>query len=66
MRTAEALSDCAKAQSDQGLYYPWTESLDTADVWMKSKGTDDTLCIQDDLNLCILCMFEDTFLLNVA
>ena len=58
-------SDCADAQSDQGLHCPLTESLDTTECmngeqrhgWYFAHA-------QDDLKLRILCMFEDLFRLT--
>ena len=53
-------------QSDQGFHCPPKESVDTTEG-MESKGPDDTLRMrQDDLNQCILHMFENTFPLEAA
>ena len=57
-------STCTSAQSDQDLHCPLTESLDTIDS-MESKDPFDTLRIRGmNLNLCIMRMLEDTFLLG--
>ena len=58
-------SDCASAQSDLGLHCPLTESLTT----IECMNTELRLRwyfthVQDVLNLCILPMFEGTFLLK--
>ena len=43
-------SDCASAQSDQDLPCPLTESLDTTEFLMESKGPDETFQqAQDDV-----------------
>ena len=55
------------AQSDQGLHCLLTESLDTA-KWMSREQRPGWYFghAQDDLNLHILRMFEDTFSLDSA
>ena len=58
-------SDCASAQSDQGLRCPLTESLDTYRMyqWIQcSKCPNETLRMCGmNLNQCILRMRQDTF-----
>ena len=59
--------DCASAQSDQGLRCPLTESLCTIEcIKGEQKLEWDFTHAQNDLNLHILQMFEDTFLSDVA
>ena len=48
------------AQSDQGLHCPLTESFDATEC-MENKYPDDTVHVQDDLNLPILQVFERHF-----
>ena len=51
-------------QSDQGLHFPLTESLEITEY---IKCQDGTLGMRGmNLNLCILRMLEDTFLLGVT
>ena len=54
-------------QPDQGPHCPLTESLDTTqNVWLESKGPDDTLRMHKmNLILCLLRMFEHIFSLGV-
>ena len=52
---------CASMQSDHCLLI---ESLQN--IWMESKGPDNTLCMCRMIWMCILCMFEGTFLLDLA
>ena len=60
-------SDCASAQSDQGLRCPQTKSLDTKECFNgKQKPGWDFAHVQDGVNPHILRMFEDTFSHDVA
>ena len=60
-------SDCADAQSDQGLRCPLTESLDTTEYMTEKQGPGLYFAhAQDDLNLRILRMFEGTFSLDTV
>ena len=55
-------SDCADAQSDQGLHCPITELLDTKECINREKSPDKTFHdAQDDTNLRSLYMFEGNF-----
>ena len=67
MRTAKARSDCADAQSDQGLHCPLAESLDTTEC-MKGEQRPGWYFAhaQNDLNLRILLMFEGSFWLDAV
>ena len=57
-------SICAVVQSDQGLDCQLTESLDTTECMNGERGPRWYFApVQDDLNLCILHMFEGTFCL---
>ena len=60
-------SDCASAQSDQGLYGPFTDSLDTTE-YMNGERRPRCYFVhaQDDLKQRILRMFEGTFSLDPA
>ena len=44
-------SDCASAQSDQGLHCPLPESLDSTECTNEEQRLNDTAHAQDDLNL---------------
>ena len=60
-------SACASTQSDQGIHYLLTESLDTTEClsgWQRPGSY--FAHAQDDLNLRILLMFKGTFSLDVA
>ena len=60
-------SDCASAQSDQGLRRPLTESLDTiACITGEQRLGGYFAHAQDDLNLRILRVFGGTFSLGAA
>ena len=59
-------SDCASAQSDQGLRCPLTESLDTIECNNGKMPGWDSAHEWNDLNMCILRMLEDTFSLGAA
>ena len=60
-------SDCASALSDKGLYCPLTGLLDTNDYFNGEQRPGRSFAYaQIDLNLCILCMFESTFLLDAT
>ena len=48
-------SDCASAQSDLGLSCLLTESLDTVNVSMESKGSKETLSMRIMILICICC-----------
>ena len=60
-------SVCASAQSDQGFYYPLTESLDTAEsmngenIPVKTLGIRKIICLFGFLR-----MFEGTFFLDAT
>ena len=61
------LSNCAYAQSDQSLHCPLAESLDTTECMNGEQRPRRYLAYaQDDLNLCILCLFERVFSLDAA
>ena len=55
-------SDCADAQSGQGLRCPQTESFDTIDCF----NGEQVPSVQDDVNPHILHMFEGTFSLDAS
>ena len=59
-------SACASAQADHGLRCPLTESLDTTECINGEQSPDDFVFAWVELNLCILRMLEDTFLLGTA
>ena len=60
-------SDCAFAQSDQGLHCPQTESLDTTEYFTGDQVPGcDFAHVQDDVNLHILHMLKITFSLDEA
>ena len=60
-------SDCASAQSDQGLHCPLTESSDTTECTNgEQKPGGYFVLSQDDLNLRILHVFEGIFSLDAA
>ena len=60
-------SDCAFTQSDLGLHYPLTESIDTAECYeWRANALMRLYMHRMCLNLCILCKFEDTFLLDLT
>ena len=57
----------ASVQSDQGLHCPLTESLDTTKMYeWRAKARCYLVHPQNDLNLCILRMFEGIFPLDVV
>ena len=60
-------SDCASAQSDQGLHCLQTKSLDTIECFSgEQMPTWNLVHAQNDLNLHILHMFKGTFSLDAA
>ena len=60
-------SACASAQSDQGLQFPLTESLDTTECMNEFIGSRSYVAhAEDDLNLRILLVFEGTISLGAA
>ena len=48
-------SDCASAQSDQGLRCPLTESFDSINVSVESKCLNETVHAQDESETCASC-----------
>ena len=62
MRQLRPRSDCASAQSDQGLRCPQTESLDTTECFNREQmPRRDFVHVQDGVNPHVLRMFEGTF-----
>ena len=59
-------SACTSAQSDQGLHCLLTESSDTTECMNGEQRPECFAHAQDNLNLCILCIFEGTFSLDVS
>ena len=69
LRKANIQINWESTQSDQGLYFPLTESLDTKKC-MNGKRKEELrwyfVHVQDDLNLHFLQMFKGTFPLDTA
>ena len=59
-------SDCASAQSDQGLHCPLTESLGNTECMNREQRRGYFAHAQDDLNLRVLCMCQGISSLDAA